>query len=112
MRCCAPQPRLLAPVGIRGVFSLFEVEPNLVETLLRDIVFVFAEFSAIDDCVDRGAVAFEAASAFDEANAFEAEGVPDFCGSSIGLKDEVEDRVGVVLVWSQRGGEGRGGWGD
>lgn len=61
MRRCAPQPGFLTSVGVRGIFPFLEVEPNLVETLLRDIVFVFAELSAVDDSVDGGAVAFEPA---------------------------------------------------
>ena len=42
-------------------------------------------------------MALEAAGAFNKANALESEGVPDFCRSSVCVKDKVEDGVGIAL---------------
>ena len=99
MRSCTPQPAFLSTVSSVGVFSVFEVEADLIETLFRNEVFTLgAQVAAIDYGVDKLiGVGAKIAAAFDAPNTFEAEGVPDAAGSYIGFVDEIEDGVSVTL---------------
>ncbi len=101
MRRRAPQSTLLRPIRARGIFPMFQVIPDLVEALFGDEVFALgAEVAAVDEGVDEGVrVGAEGAAAFDAADALEAEGVPDADGGGVGFVDEVEDGVGVALVF-------------
>lgn len=103
MRRRAPQPAFLRAVRTSGIFAVFEIIPDFIEALFGDEVFAFgAEVAAVDEGVDEGVrVGAEGAAAFDAADAFEAEGVPDAAGSDVCFVDEVEDGVGVALgLWS------------
>ena len=99
MRRCTPQTALFGAVCSVGVFSVFEVEADLVEALFGDKVFALrTEITAVDDGINKLVrVGSEVAAAFHAANAFKAEGVPDAAGGEVGFIDEVEDRIGVAL---------------
>ncbi len=78
---------------------MFQIESDFVEAFLGDEVFSFwSEVAAVDYGVDEFVrVRAEVPAAFDAADAFEAEGVPDAAGGDVGFVDEVEDGVGVAL---------------
>lgn len=102
MRRRTSQAALLSAVGAVGIFAVLEVEADLVEALFRDKVFTLgAKVAAVDDGIDEVVrVGPQVAAGFDAPDAFEAQGVPDTAGGDVGLVNEIEDGVGVALVFT------------
>jgi len=52
MGCSRSKSRLFGTVCGGWIFALFKVEPDLIETLIGDIVFIIVKISSKDDGVD------------------------------------------------------------
>lgn len=102
MRCGAAETGFFGSVGGGWVFAFFEVEADLVETFFGYVVLVVLEIPAVHYGVDKLAgVAPETARGFDEPDALEPEGIPDFDRGGIGFVHEVEYGVGVPEFGSE-----------
>lgn len=76
-----------------------QVVSNFIESLLGLITIeVRFQISSVNDGIYRFAGRFQISTARNLTNAFESKRVPYPCGSSIGLVDQVEDRVRVALL--------------
>ncbi len=95
----AAQATLFGAIRAIGVFTVLEVEFDLVEALLGDKVFpVGTQISAVDDCIYQFVrIRFEIAAALDASNLLEAQRIPDATRCNIGFVHQVENRICVPL---------------
>lgn len=79
MRSRRAKSRFLGAVSTMGIFSMLEVEANLVKSFFADKILAFgAKVSAVDDGVDEFIrVRAEVTTSLDAADTFEAKSIPD-----------------------------------
>ena len=89
MRGCTPKPALLGPIGTTGIFGVFEIVFNLLETILRCRIISFKiEIPPIYDGIDKMPwIGEEPTTSWHSADSFEPKGIPNATRGYISLID-------------------------